>query len=74
MEGTTSLGRSRTPEIHPVATQGHRRHRAEVAAFQANETGQNRPEQDRQGTVRGLEETGDASAAALAKMTADLPR
>ena len=35
---------------------------------------QNRPERDRQGTVRGLEETGDASAAAMAKMIADLPR
>ncbi|HVR66311.1 MAG TPA: FMN-binding negative transcriptional regulator [Verrucomicrobiae bacterium] len=35
---------------------------------------QNRPERDRQGTVRGLDETGDADAAALAKMMADLPR
>ena len=35
---------------------------------------QNRPERDRQGTVRGLEETGDADAAAMAKMMADLPR
>jgi transcriptional regulator len=35
---------------------------------------QNRPERDRQGTVRGLDETGDSSAAALAKMMADLPR
>ena len=35
---------------------------------------QNRPERDRQGTVRGLDETGDAGAAALAKMMADLPR
>jgi transcriptional regulator len=35
---------------------------------------QNRPERDRQGTERGLAETGDAGAAALAKMMADLPR
>ena len=35
---------------------------------------QNRPERDRQGTERGLGETGDADAAALAKMMADLPR
>jgi transcriptional regulator len=35
---------------------------------------QNRPERDRQGTVRGLDETGDAGAASLAKMMADLPR
>ena len=35
---------------------------------------QNRPERDRQGTVRGLGETGDADAAALAKMMADMPR
>jgi transcriptional regulator len=35
---------------------------------------QNRPERDRQGTVRGLEETGDAGAASLAKLMADLPR
>ena len=35
---------------------------------------QNRPERDRQGTVRGLDETGDADAAALAKMMAELPR
>jgi transcriptional regulator len=35
---------------------------------------QNRPERDRQGTVRGLDETGDADAAALAKMMTDLPR
>ena len=35
---------------------------------------QNRPEPDRLGTVRGLDETGDADAAALAKMMADLHR
>jgi transcriptional regulator len=35
---------------------------------------QNRPERDRQGTERGLAGTGDAGAAALAKMMADLPR
>ena len=35
---------------------------------------QNRPERDRQGTERGLGETGDAGAAALAKMMADRPR
>jgi transcriptional regulator len=35
---------------------------------------QNRPERDRLGTERGLGETGDADAAALAKMMADLPR
>ncbi|MFM9845464.1 MAG: FMN-binding negative transcriptional regulator [Dongiaceae bacterium] len=35
---------------------------------------QNRPERDRLGTERGLGETGDADARALAKMMADLPR